>query len=67
MLIIKYIRKSYCLYRVIINDCTIVGGCALCFRSVRYALGAPLRPLVVTNIYNDPVQTLKRGNFAEFV
>jgi hypothetical protein len=23
---------------------------------VRYALGAPLRPLVVTNIYNDPVE-----------
>jgi hypothetical protein len=22
---------------------------------VRHALGAPLRPLVVTNIYNDPV------------
>jgi hypothetical protein len=22
---------------------------------VRYALGAPLRPLVVTNIYNEPV------------
>jgi hypothetical protein len=26
--------------------------------AVRYALGAPLRPLVVTNIYNDPVVTL---------
>jgi hypothetical protein len=25
--------------------------------AVRYALGAPLRPLVVTNIYNDPVFT----------
>jgi hypothetical protein len=25
--------------------------------AVRYALGAPLRPLVVTNIYNDPVPT----------
>jgi hypothetical protein len=24
---------------------------------VRYALGAPLRPLVVTNIYKDPVLT----------
>jgi hypothetical protein len=23
--------------------------------AVRHALGAPLRPLVVTNIYNDPV------------
>jgi hypothetical protein len=23
--------------------------------AVRYALGAPLRPLVVTNIYNEPV------------
>jgi hypothetical protein len=23
--------------------------------AVRYALGAPLRTLVVTNIYNDPV------------
>jgi hypothetical protein len=23
--------------------------------AVRYALGVPLRPLVVTNIYNDPV------------
>jgi hypothetical protein len=34
------------LYGVIINDCTIV---------VRYAVGAPLRPLVVTGIYNDPV------------
>jgi hypothetical protein len=31
------------LYRVIINDCPIVGGCAR------------LRPLVVTNIYNDPL------------
>jgi hypothetical protein len=27
--------------------------------AVRYALGAPLRPLVVTNIYNDPVDTSK--------
>jgi hypothetical protein len=35
-------------YGVIINDCTIVGGCAL-------RLGAPLRPLVVTNIYDDPL------------
>jgi hypothetical protein len=25
---------------------------------VRYALGAPLHPLVVTNIYNDPVYML---------
>jgi hypothetical protein len=41
------------LYGVIINDFTIVGGCALCFRCA-----APLRPLVVTNIYNDPVYVL---------
>jgi hypothetical protein len=34
-----------------LNDCTIVGSCALC-------LGASLRPLVVTNIYDDPVLTL---------
>jgi hypothetical protein len=33
--------------------------------AVRYALGAPLRPLVVTNIYNDPVETVK--HFAEQV
>jgi hypothetical protein len=26
--------------------------------AVRYALGTPLRPLVVTNIYNDPVYTV---------
>jgi hypothetical protein len=26
--------------------------------AVRYALGAPLRPLVVTNIYNDPVHKI---------
>jgi hypothetical protein len=25
---------------------------------VRYASGAPLRPLVVTNIYNDPVDIM---------
>jgi hypothetical protein len=25
--------------------------------AVRYALGAPLRPLVVTIIYNDPVES----------
>jgi hypothetical protein len=28
---------------------------------VRYALGAPLRPLVVTNIYNDPVPPVTRN------
>jgi hypothetical protein len=32
--------------------------------AVRYALGAPLRPLVVTNIYNDPVHvSQKRYSF----
>jgi hypothetical protein len=34
-------------YQNLSYNCTIV--------SVRYALRAPLRPLVVTNIYNDPV------------
>jgi hypothetical protein len=31
--------------------------------AVRYALGAPVRPLVVTNIYNDPVFMVKRYYF----
>jgi hypothetical protein len=29
---------------------------------VRNALGAPLRPLVVTNIYNDPVLKIQKTN-----
>jgi hypothetical protein len=29
--------------------------------AVRYALGAPLRPLVVTNIYNDSVVLVREN------
>jgi hypothetical protein len=32
--------------------------------AVRYALGASLRPLVVTNIYNDPVLCITKMNLA---
>jgi hypothetical protein len=35
--------------------------------AVRYALGAPLRPLVVTNIYNDPVELVNKNSMFQYI